>query len=89
MARKPKVRILRMRRVPFVDATGAHNLSMMAEKCRAAGIVLVLSGVRDEVHETLEKSGIAAQIGEENICRDIHLALQHSHTLLQAAPIAE
>lgn len=89
VARKPKVRILRMRRVPFVDATGAHNLAIMAEKCRAAGIVLVLSGVRDEVHETLEKSGIATQIGEGNICKDIHLALQHAHTLLQAAPVAE
>lgn len=89
VGRKPKVRILRMRRVPFIDATGAHNLSMMAEKCRAAGIVLVLSGVRDEVHETLEKSGIAEQVGEENICRDIHLALQHAQTLLQEDPIAE
>lgn len=89
VGRKPKVRILRMRRVPFIDATGAHNLSMMAEKCRAAGIVLVLSGVRDEVRETLEKSGIAEQVGEGNICRDIHLALQHTQTLLQEDPIAE
>ena len=89
VGREPKVRILRMRRVPFIDATGAHNLSMMAEKCRAAGIVLVLSGVRDEVRETLEKSGIAEQVGEGNICRDIHLALQHAQTLLQEDPIAE
>lgn len=82
VAKKPLVRILRMRRVPFVDATGAHNLAIMAEKCRTAGITLVLSGVRPEVQETLRNSGITARIGEENICPDIHQALAHTRSLL-------
>ncbi len=79
---RPQVRILRMRRVPFMDATGAHNLKMMVQACHKERITLVLSGVTDSVHETLTQVGISPLIGEENICTNIHAAVERAEQLV-------
>lgn len=78
VAHRINVRILRMRRVPFMDATGAHNLRIMVEGSRRAGIHLVLSGVNKEVFDTLKRTKIVDSIGEENICSNIEMALQRA-----------
>ena len=31
---RPKVRIIRMRKVPFIDSTGIHNLTSLCEMSR-------------------------------------------------------
>ena len=41
---RAKVRIIRMRKVPFIDSTGLHNLSVMCEQSEEQGIQVVLSG---------------------------------------------
>ncbi len=45
LERPPKVFILRMRRVPAIDATGMHALDEFHDKCRKQGTQLLLSGV--------------------------------------------
>jgi len=72
---RPKVRILRMRQVPFMDSTAVRNLRILIETSQAEGIQLVLSGVRPSVHETLRATGIADLIGDTYICPNIHEAL--------------
>ena len=47
---RPKVRIIRMRKVPFVDSTGIHNLTNLCEMSKKEGIQIVLSGVREKVN---------------------------------------
>ncbi len=71
----PKVRIIRMRKVSFVDSTGIHNLTNLCTMCQKKGVKIVLSGVNPRVHATLEKAGFFELIGEENICSHIDLAL--------------
>lgn len=44
MILRAKVRIIRMRKVPFIDSTGLHNLSVMCEQSEEQGIQVVLSG---------------------------------------------
>ncbi|MDO4721847.1 SulP family inorganic anion transporter [Porphyromonas circumdentaria] len=83
VGKRPQIRILRMRRVPFMDATGAHNLKMMVNACQKENITLILSGVNDTVHETLSQVGIATLLGEENICPNIHRAIHRAQSLLQ------
>lgn len=73
---KPTARIVRMRRVPFVDSTALHNLSMMADFHKKQGIHLVLSGVQPEVYKELEQSGLLDELGRENVCDNIHKALE-------------
>lgn len=72
---RPKVRIIRMRKVPFVDSTGIHNLTNLCEMSRKEGIKIVLSGVNPNVQATLVKSGFNELIGKDNICSHINLAL--------------
>ncbi|MEG1544630.1 MAG: STAS domain-containing protein, partial [Tannerellaceae bacterium] len=72
---KPHVRILRMRKVPFMDSTGLHNLESLYRLSKAEEIQLILSGVNENVRGVLLKSGFDVRIGAENICSDINEAL--------------
>ena len=72
---RPKVRIIRMRKVPFVDSTGIHNLKNMCIMSQKEGIKVVLSGIRPNVQATLYKSGFRELIGEDHICSHINIAL--------------
>lgn len=73
---RPKVRIIRMRKVPFVDSTGIHNLTNLCVMSQNEGIRIVLSGVNDKVLATLEKAGFYNLLGKENICPHINVALE-------------
>lgn len=76
MKDRPKVRIIRMRRVPFIDSTGMHNLTNLIEMSRKENIKVILSGVNDYVRKVLEKNNFDKMLGEENICPNINVALE-------------
>lgn len=78
----PKVRVIRMRKVPFIDSTGMHNLEMLCERSHRSGITVVLSGVRDNVRETLVHAGFDKTLGSDNICPNINVALQRAGELM-------
>jgi SulP family sulfate permease len=80
---RPKVRIVRMRKVPFIDSTGIHNLANLCTMSQKENITIVLSGVNEKVHQTLEKAGFYALLGEGNICPNIHVALARAKELLK------
>lgn len=73
---RPKIRIIRMRKVPFIDSTGIHNLTTLCEMSQKENIHIILSGVNEKVHKVLEKSGFYELLGEENICSNINEALE-------------
>ncbi len=75
------IRIIRMRKVTFIDATGLHNLEIFVHSSLKEKRVVILSGVHDNVAEKLQKTGIAAMVGEDNICADIHIALERAQKL--------
>lgn len=79
---KSKVRIIRMRKVPFIDSTGLHNLESLCDKSKRDGIQVVLSGVRHNVRLMIEKSNLPMMIGEENICNNINIALARANMIL-------
>jgi SulP family sulfate permease len=79
----PSVRVIRMRKVPFIDSTGVHNLTNLCEKCIKKGIHIVLSGVNPKVLEVLTKSGFDNLIGKDNICSHITIALDRAKMLAQ------
>ncbi|MBR4533949.1 MAG: STAS domain-containing protein [Bacteroidaceae bacterium] len=82
MGRRPKVRIIRMRKVPFVDSTGMHNLENLIQMSRQDGIHVILSGVTPKVHEVLMRNGFGQLLGEDNIQPHINLALQRAKEVL-------
>ena len=73
---RPKIRIIRMRKVPFIDSTGIHNLTTLCEMSQKENIHIILSGVNPQVHNVLEKSGFYELLGKENICSNINEALE-------------
>ncbi|MDR2120884.1 MAG: STAS domain-containing protein [Tannerella sp.] len=75
MGNKPVVRIIRMRKVPFMDSTGLHNLESLCRLSQKDNIAIILSGVNPKVHELLIKNGMDRRIGNENICSHINEAL--------------
>ena len=79
---RPKVRVIRMRKVPFIDSTGIHNLESLCRMSQKEKITIVLSGVNEKVHKVLEKSGFYELLGEENICPNINVALERAKKLL-------
>ena len=83
MGNRPKVRIIRMRKVPFIDSTGIHNLTNLCHISQKEGIIIVLSGVNARVHETLEKAGFYELLGEQNICSNINEALAKARELVK------
>ena len=79
---RPKVRIIRMRKVPFVDSTGIHNLTNLCEMSHNEGIKVVLSGVCEKVHKQLEKARFYDILGNKNICSHINLALERANEII-------
>jgi SulP family sulfate permease len=71
-----------MRRVPFMDSTGIHNLEVLIEQSHKEGIQIVLSGVNTQVRTALEKAGFNKLIPTENICSNINVALERSKELI-------
>lgn len=84
MGDRPKVRVIRMRKVPFIDSTGLHNLTTLCEMSRREKIEVVLSGVNEQVHMALERAGIIEMLGGENVCPNIHVALERAARLVAA-----
>ena len=80
--KRPKVRIIRMRKVPFIDSTGLHNLENLCLMSSKEGITIVLSGVNEKVNSVLLRNGFAELLGKENICNHIDLALRRSQEIL-------
>ncbi len=79
---RPQVRIIRMRKVPFVDSTGIHNLTNLCLMSKKEGIQIVLSGVNPKVHQTLQHAGFYALVGEKNICPHIKVALERAKDII-------
>ena len=73
-----KVRIIRMRKVSFIDATGLHNLEIFIDSSLASGRKIVLSGVNENVFRSLDRSGIVAKLGKKNILDNIHKAVDRA-----------
>ncbi len=82
---KPSVRIIRMRKVSFIDATGLHNLEVLIRSSKSEGISVVLSGVKDNVRASLEHAGIDKLIGSENICDHITKAVRMANLIASDA----
>ncbi len=81
MGRKPSVRIIRMRKVPFIDSTGIHNLEILINSSQAEGIHVVLSGVKENVHAALVNAGIDKMVGEDHICSHITKAVEMANRI--------
>ena len=89
MVERSMVRIIRMRKVPFIDSTGLHNLETLIKSSQNVGIHVVLSGVQDKVRETLYHANIDKLIGEDHICDHITKAVAMANDIVRKSTKSE
>ena len=77
------IRIVRMRKVSFIDSTGIHNLEIFIEAAIKNGQTVILSGVNEKVYHSIERAGILAAIGKENVVANIDKALDRAKVLAE------
>lgn len=75
----PKVMILRMRRVPFLDASGATTIGEIVKYAGSLGVRVILSGARKQPLDMLETASLGAEGG----------VVIHSETFEEALRVAE
>ena len=81
---KPRVLILRMRLVPVIDASGVHALRKLAERCQREGIVLILSGLRDQPNRVVAQMGLDGGAGGLHLASNFDRALKLAQSLVAA-----
>lgn len=83
MENHPRVRVIRMRKVPFIDSTGIHNLQNLCEMSHRENTHVVLSGVNPNVYAVLEQNGFCRLLGRDHICPNINVALERAAAILR------
>ncbi|RAK23058.1 SulP family sulfate permease [Anoxybacillus vitaminiphilus] len=63
---RPKVLILRMGKVPYIDTTGESNLSSIVRHFKKQGGTILISGLQTQPKEVLKRTGLYEEIGEEH-----------------------
>ena len=82
----PKIRIIRMRNVPTIDATGLNSLRNLYLDSTHDGIVILLSGVDQQPLKALKNFGLYDLIGDKNIHQDIDNTLERAKEILNSMP---
>ena len=75
------IRIVRMRKVSFIDSTGLHNLEIFIESAVKNGQTVILSGVNEKVYHAIERAGLVDKLGKENVLDHIDKALARAAEL--------
>lgn len=80
----PKVFIVRMRLVPFIDASGVHAIKTLAERCQRKGIVLIISGLQDQPNRILASMQLQERPGELYFAHDFQAAVKIAGSLVES-----
>ncbi len=79
---KPKILLLCMSHVPFIDTTGESNLKDTVNNFTSDNGIVLISGIKEHPKEVLKKSGLYNLIGKENFFDDTEQAIKYAVTLI-------
>lgn len=82
IGKKALIRIIRMRRVPFIDSTGLKNMRSFILRSNKDGFHIILSGVSKKVKKSLDDDGLSEIIGADFIFDNINAALAKAESML-------
>jgi len=75
--------IIRLRYVPFVDATGLQTLEDVVEQLRAQGLIVIFTEINETVRRKMRRMGLLGRLGEGNAVRSLGEAAARLNTILQ------
>lgn len=87
VAKPPPVVILRMRNVPYLDATGLNALESAIEGLRRNGSRVMVASIQNQPLDMMERAGTFRTLGDENLFRTTPDALVAARAHI-AAPAA-
>jgi sulfate permease, SulP family len=71
----PRVFILRLGRVPLIDASGAHALHDLLDRCQRLRIAVIFSGLQPQPREILATMDLLEHPGLAGVAQDFNAAL--------------
>lgn len=80
---KPKVIILRMRNVPFIDATGIYRLKELIKRFDEQKVQVILSGVNQDVRNELVRASIFSVLNRDNLLYNIESSIRRAQEILK------
>ncbi len=75
---KPKVVLLKMNKLIYLDTTGENNLKQIVLKLQASGCRVCISGLKEQPLRLVKKTGLISLIGEENLFNDTDSAIKEA-----------
>lgn len=78
-----KAMIIRMKHVPFMDATAYHALFKTYSYCRKHRILLLFTQVQEQVYGLLDKNGFIELVGKDNFCENVENALVRANAYIE------
>jgi sulfate permease, SulP family len=81
-----KTVVIRLGRVPFMDATGMHTLSEIIERFHRRGIRVLLVEIPDRLARALARAGVLELAGSDNVHADLAGALRALNDPARPAP---
>jgi SulP family sulfate permease len=82
----PKILVIRLRRVPYVDITGIQTLEEVVQELKRRSVSVVLCEANPRVRGKLEKAGILDAIGRHNYYGEFLAALAYCEATLAPQP---
>ena len=82
----PRVLIIRLRQVPFIDVTGLQALEEVVQDLHKRGVLVVFTEANGRVARKLFKMGITDKVGRENVTETFTQALERIAALSSISP---
>ena len=86
VSRKPRVLVVRMRSVPFIDSTGLNVLRDLVRRTQADGTTVIIAEIQDQPRQALQRGELVELIGSEHIVGSIELAIAMSGQIASEKP---
>lgn len=71
----PRVLIIRLRHVPFIDATGLQTLEDVVEQLRARNVAVIFTEANERVRGKMRRMGLLKRVGEDNVVHTLSEAI--------------
>ncbi|MBU3229171.1 SulP family inorganic anion transporter [Clostridium algidicarnis] len=81
MGTPPKILIIKMESVPFIDATAYHSLEMLHDLCEKHHTKLIILQIQEGPLKVLKNYGFTKLLGEDNFCNDMDGAIERAKAL--------
>jgi len=86
VSKKPRVLVVRMRRVPFIDSTGLNVLRDLVRRTQGDGTTVILAEIQDQPRQAIQRGGLLEIVGADHVVGSLDLAIAISGQIAADKP---